>query len=55
MDQWRRMRWRRRWRRLSTYIPLMLAVIVVIASCLHSGSTCVPHVGRGDRFTTNSR
>jgi hypothetical protein len=24
------MRWRRRWRRLSAYIPLMLAVIVVI-------------------------
>jgi hypothetical protein len=30
MDQWRRMRSRRRWRRLSAYIPLMLAVIVVI-------------------------
>jgi hypothetical protein len=32
MDQWKRMRWRRRWRRLSTYVPLMLgfAVIVVI-------------------------
>jgi hypothetical protein len=24
------MRWRRRWRRLSAYIPLMLAVIAVI-------------------------
>jgi hypothetical protein len=24
------MRWRRRWRRLSAYVPLMLAVIVVI-------------------------
>jgi hypothetical protein len=32
MDQWRRMRWRRRRRRLSAYVPLMLgfAVIVVI-------------------------
>jgi hypothetical protein len=32
MDQWRRMQWRRRWRRLSAYAPLMLglAVIVVI-------------------------
>jgi hypothetical protein len=24
------MRWRRRWRRLSAYVPLMLAAIVVI-------------------------
>jgi hypothetical protein len=30
MDQWRRMLWRRRWRRLSAYVPLMLAAIVVI-------------------------
>ncbi len=35
MDQWRRMRWRRRWRRLSAYVPLMLTVIVLLALWLY--------------------
>jgi hypothetical protein len=56
MDQWRRMQWRRRWRRLSAYAPLMLGLAVIVMIVLLAVLLYLRvHLGRGDRFCARSR